>query len=81
MWGKLAASFKRWKAIHACKDYIASYQDLHYRYEMKTAVNITFWWDTPVDRRARHELELSLILKWRSPFNKENWQLWGQPFS
>ncbi|WP_334952755.1 hypothetical protein [Nostoc sp.] len=47
---------------------------------MKTAVNIAFWWDTPTDRRARQELELNLILKWRSPFNKENWERWGQPF-
>jgi hypothetical protein len=79
--GETCRSNKRWKGIHACKDYIASYQDLHYRYEMKTAVNIAFWWDAPVDRRARQELELSLILKWRSPFNKENWERWGQPFS
>ncbi|MEH2373422.1 hypothetical protein [Nostoc sp.] len=59
---------------------IASYQDLHYRYGMKTAVNAAFWWDAPTDRRSRQELELSLILKWRSPFNKENWERWGQPF-
>ncbi|MEH2196557.1 MAG: hypothetical protein V7K98_28485 [Nostoc sp.] len=32
---------------------------------MKTAVNAAFWCDVPVDRRARQELELSLILKWR----------------
>ncbi|MHC5612384.1 MAG: hypothetical protein ACYTXA_15580 [Nostoc sp.] len=36
--GETCRSNKRWKGIHACKDYIASYQDLHYRYEMKTAV-------------------------------------------
>jgi hypothetical protein len=67
--GETCRSNKRWKGIHDCKDYIASYQDLHYRYGLKTAVNIAFWWDTPVDRRSRQELELSLILKWRSPFN------------
>ncbi|WP_461947795.1 hypothetical protein [Nostoc sp.] len=33
--GETCRSNKRWKEIHACKDYIASYQDLHYRYEMK----------------------------------------------
>ncbi|MHC5748952.1 MAG: hypothetical protein ACYTXT_45400 [Nostoc sp.] len=44
------------------------------------AVNAAFWWDAPVDRRTRQELELNLILKWRSPFNKENWERWGQPF-
>ncbi|RCJ42518.1 hypothetical protein A6769_37375 [Nostoc punctiforme NIES-2108] len=78
--GETCRSNKRWKGIHACKDYIASYQDLHYRYGMKTAVNAAFWWDAPVNRRARQELELNLILKWRSPFNKENWERWGQPF-
>ncbi|WP_334955736.1 GIY-YIG nuclease family protein [Nostoc sp.] len=78
--GETCRSNKRWQGIHACKDYIASYQDLHYRYGMKTAVNAAFWWDAPVARRARQELELNLILKWRSPFNKENWERWGQPF-
>lgn len=78
--GETSRSNKHSKGIHACKDYIASYQDLHYRYGLQTAVNAAFWWDTPTDRRARQELELSLILKWRSPFNKENWERWGQPF-
>ncbi|WP_196528075.1 GIY-YIG nuclease family protein [Nostoc commune] len=78
--GETCRSNKRWKGIHACKDYIASYQDLHYRYGIQTAVNSAFWWDAPVERKPRQELELSLILKWRSPFNKENWERWGQPF-
>ncbi len=30
--GETCRSNKRWQGIHACKDYIASYQDLHYRY-------------------------------------------------
>lgn len=78
--GETMRSDKRWKGIHACKNYIASYQDLHSRYGLTTAVNAAFWWDAPVERRARQQLELKLILKWRSPFNKENWDLWGQPF-
>lgn len=78
--GETCRSNKRWKGIHDCKDYIESYQSLHYQYGLKTAVNIAFWWDTPQRREARQKLELSLILKWRSPFNKENWQRWGQPF-
>ncbi|MEO0688447.1 MAG: GIY-YIG nuclease family protein, partial [Cyanobacteria bacterium J06649_11] len=45
-----------------------------------TAVNIAFWWDAPDSTRPRQKLELELIQKWRSPFNKENWKLWGQPF-
>lgn len=78
--GETCKSNKRWKSTHDCKDYIASYQDLHYRYELPTAVNIGFWWDTPQRREARQELELYLILKWRSPFNKQSWTRWGQPF-
>jgi hypothetical protein len=78
--GETCRSNKRWKGIHDCKDYIASYQDLHYQYGLKTAVNIAFWWDAPVERKARQELEQALIQKWRSPFNKEMWERWGQPF-
>ncbi len=78
--GETCRSNKRWKGIHDCKDYIASYLDLHYKYKLQTAVNIAFWWDAPTDRRSRQQLELKLILKWRSPFNKENWEKWGQPF-
>jgi hypothetical protein len=78
--GETCRSNKRWKGVHDCKGYIESYQDLHYKYGMKTAVNISFWWDTPVQTRPRQELELALILRWRSPFNRENWNQWGQPF-
>jgi len=78
--GETCRSNKRWRGTHGCKDYISSYRDLHYRYQIETAVNIGFWWDAPVERKPRQELELSLILKWRSPFNKENWERWGQPF-
>jgi hypothetical protein len=78
--GETLRSNKRWKGVHDCKDYIAAYQDLHYRYKLKTAVNIAFWWDTPTDTKKRQQLEQALIQKWRSPFNKENWTRWGQPF-
>ena len=78
--GETCRSNKRWKGIHDCKDYIESYQSLHYQYGMKTAVNIAFWWDTPVQTRPRQQLEQALIQKWKSPFNKECWQRWGQPF-
>ena len=78
--GETCRSNKRWKGLHDCKGYIESYQDLHYRYGLQTAVNIAFWWDTPAFRRLRQELELSLILKWRSPLNRESWYLFGKPF-
>jgi hypothetical protein len=79
--GETCKSNKRWKGVHDCKRYIEMYLDLHYRYGLKTAVNIAFWWDTPVSVRPRQKLELALIQKWKSPFNKENWRFWGQPFS
>lgn len=78
--GETLRSNKRWKGVHDCKNYIASYQDLHYRYKLRTAVNIAFWWDTPTDTKKRQQLEQALIQKWRSPFNKQMWSIWGQPF-
>jgi hypothetical protein len=78
--GETKHSNKRWKGVHDCKNYISSYQELHYKYDMTTAVNIGFWWDAPTDRKSRQELEQALIQKWRSPFNKEMWEIWGQPF-
>jgi len=78
--GETCRSNQRWKGVHDCKDYISSYLDLHYRYGMTTAVNIAFWFDTPMDRKVRQTLERTLIQKWRSPFNKEMWSIWSQPF-
>jgi hypothetical protein len=78
--GETCKSNKRWKGVHDCKRYIEKYQDLHYRYGLKTAVNIGFWWDAPISTRPRQRLELALIQKWKSPFNKENWKYWVQPF-
>ncbi|MBD1935628.1 hypothetical protein [Trichocoleus sp. FACHB-69] len=49
-------------------------------YQLDVAVCISFWWDAASVRRFRQALEKELILKWRSPFNKENWERWGQPF-
>lgn len=78
--GETMLSNKRWKGVHDCKRYIENYQDLHHKYKLETAVNIGFWWDAPVPTRPRQRLELELIKKWKSPFNKENWKYWGQPF-
>lgn len=78
--GETCRSNKRWKGVHDCKSYISHYHDLHYKYGLQRAINIAFWWDTPTERKARQDLELGLILRWKSPFNKENWERWGQPF-
>jgi hypothetical protein len=78
--GQTCKSNQRWKGVHDCKRYVQKYHDLHYKHGLERAVGIAFWFDTPSDRRARQDLELSLILRWKSPFNKENWERWGQPF-
>ena len=78
--GETSKSNKRWKGTHACKRYLDKYQSLHYQHGLSCAVNIAFWWDVPVQTRARQQLELGLIERWKAPFNKENWSLWSAPF-
>ena len=78
--GETIASNQRWKGTHDAKSYAHQYIALHRKYKLEVAVCMTFWWDAPVHTRSRQALERKLILKWRSPFNKENWELWGQPF-
>jgi hypothetical protein len=71
---------QRWNGAHDCRDYIANYIDLHRQYDLEVKVCSAFWYDTPENRTARLKLERELILRWRSPFNKENWHRYGQPF-
>ncbi len=78
--GESCHSVNRWKGTHDAKRYIDNYIALHRQHQLSPAVSIAFWYDAPVGRKARQQLERALILKWRSPFNKENWQMWGQPF-
>lgn len=78
--GETSRSNKRWQGQHDCKKYVENYHSLHYQHGIKPAINIAFYWEVPVQTKARKQLELSLILKWRSPFNRENWSLWGKPF-
>ena len=78
--GETCRSNKRWKGTHDCKRYLDNYQSLHYQHGLSCAVNIAFWWDAPALARARQQMELGLIERWRSPFNKEKWQRWSQPF-
>ncbi|MEG3959501.1 hypothetical protein [Microcoleus sp. herbarium2] len=60
--------------------YIAKYIELHRRYFLDVSVAIAFWYGAPAKRKQRLQLESELIYKWRSPFNKECWQWWGQRF-
>lgn len=78
--GETCRSNLRWKGVHDTKRYLSLYQDLHYRHGLKTAINMAFWWDAPAETKPRQQLEMSLIKRWRSPFNKENWTRWGRPF-
>jgi hypothetical protein len=70
---------QRWTE-HDCKNYIQQYLDLHRQYQLFTEIRSAFWWGIPKERKLRQRLEKELILKWRSPFNKESWIYWGQPF-
>ncbi len=76
---KLTAS-QRWKGVHDCKDYIRNYVQLHRNHKLDVAVNSAFWEHIPADKKVLLEWERELIIKYRSPFNKENWKYWGQPF-
>ena len=78
--GETVKSNQRWKGVHDCKRYILSYVEAHRSHELPVAVNIGFWPHADRDRKARQSLELELIQRWRSPFNKENWAIWSTPF-
>jgi hypothetical protein len=70
----------RWNATHDCRDYIKGYIELHRKYKLEVRVCSAFWFETSGDRASRLKLESELINRWKSPFNKENWSRWGQPF-
>lgn len=76
---KLTAD-QRWRGTHDCKDYILNYIELHRRYDLEVEVVSAFWLHIPPDKNTLLAWEKALILKWRSPFNKECWRWWGQPF-
>jgi len=69
----------RWRGTHDCKDYILRYLELHRRYQVETAV-VSAFYPLFLRKKELQTWEQALILKWRSPFNKECWQYWGQPF-
>jgi hypothetical protein len=78
--GETVKSNQRWKGEHDCKRYLLNYRQVHYQYQLQSMLGIAFWPQAPVQTRPRQKLESALIHKWRSPFNKENWQFWGTPF-
>jgi hypothetical protein len=74
------SAHQRWSGTHDCKDYILNYLQLHRNYGLDVAVTSCFWQQLPTDKSTLQQWERSLIYKWRSPFNKEMWSYWGQPF-
>jgi hypothetical protein len=78
--GETCNTNQRWTGYHDCKRYVLNYQNLHFTYQIRTTINIAFWWETPHEVRPRQHLESALIAKWKAPFNKENWEAWGTPF-
>ena len=78
--GETVKANQRWKGTHDCKRYILNYVSAHRATQLPVQVNIGFWPYAPAGRKARQALESELIRKWRSPFNKENWQRWATPF-
>ncbi len=79
--GETVKSNQRWKGEHDCKRYLLNYRQVHYQHQLPSTLGIAFWPAAPAETRPRQRLELALIKKWRSPFNKENWQFWGTPFT
>ena len=76
---KLTAN-QRWSGTHDCKYYIRNYIELHRIHKLDVAVNSAFWEHIPPEKKVLLEWERELIIKYRSPFNKESWKYWGQPF-
>ncbi|XGV98409.1 MAG: GIY-YIG nuclease family protein [Leptolyngbya sp. BL-A-14] len=79
--GETVKSGQRWKGEHDCKRYLLNYRQVHYQNQLETQLGIAFWSLAPTQTRDRQRLESALIAKWRSPFNKENWEMWGTPFT
>ncbi|AFY59825.1 hypothetical protein [Synechococcus sp. PCC 6312] len=70
----------RWRGEHGCKRYLQNYVTALRTVNLQVSVGIGFWPGAAADRKLRQQQERELILHWRSPFNKENWQYWQTPF-
>jgi len=78
--GETLAAKRRWQRTHDCKRYLLNYRQVHSQHQIPTTLGIGFWHEAPSQRQLRQQIEAQLIHRWRSPFNKENWQFWGTPF-
>lgn len=71
----------RWIGAHDCKDYLMNYVELHRKYQLEVAPGSAFWHHVPPDKPLLRQWEKELILRWKPPFNRECWTIWGgQPF-
>ncbi|MFM7439858.1 MAG: GIY-YIG nuclease family protein [Snowella sp.] len=76
---KLSAQ-QRWLGVHDAKDYLMRYIERHRQYELDVLPCSAFWYHVPPKKQILREWERQLIYRWRSPFNREMWDVWGQPF-
>ena len=78
--GEAKNAHSRWSGSHDCKRYVTNYRTLHFECGSSCQIDIAFWLDAFPDAKRRQGQERDLIRRWRSPFNKENWQRWATPF-
>ena len=78
--GEAKNAHSRWSGAHDCKRYVTNYRTLHFECQSACQIDIAFWLDAFPDAKRRQGQERALIQRWRSPFNKENWQRWATPF-
>ncbi|MGA1602927.1 MAG: GIY-YIG nuclease family protein [Prochlorothrix sp.] len=78
--GESGNHHQRWKREHDCKEYVRRYVNAHHALGLQTQVVLGFELGVPERRKARQALEQAFIQRWRSPFNKENWNYWKTPF-
>lgn len=78
--GETHQANQRWQGEHDCKRYLHNYLVVHQQQQMPLSIHCSFWWQTHLTRSDRQQLEAELIHWWKSPFNKENWQVWQTPF-
>lgn len=76
---KLTAK-SRWSGVHDCKLYTMNYIQQHRNHNLDCQVLTAFWEHIYPNKNVLLHWEKELIYKWRSPFNKEMWTIYGQPF-
>ena len=79
--GETIAADRRWKGVHDCKAYLASYSEALSSTGIKSQLSIRFWSDVPEHTKSRRAIEQQLIRQWLPPFNKETRARWNTPFT